>query len=62
MDRSLFSEPDHEANEPSTRGAPLAERMRPQTLDEFISQEDLLGPGRPLRRAIEGDRLQSIIL
>jgi len=62
MDRSLFSEPDHEANEPSTRGAPLAERMRPQTLDEFIGQEDLLGPGRPLRRAIEGDRLQSIIL
>ncbi len=42
--------------------APLAERMRPQTLDEFIGQEDLLGAGRPLRRAIEGDRLQSIIL
>ena len=62
MDRSLFSEPEHEANEPSTRGAPLAERMRPQTLDEFVGQEDLLGPGRPLRRAIEGDRLQSIIL
>ena len=41
---------------------PLAERMRPQTLDEFIGQEDLLGAGRPLRRAIEGDRLQSIIL
>jgi putative ATPase len=36
--------------------------MRPQTLDEFIGQEDLLGAGRPLRRAIEGDRLQSIIL
>ena len=36
--------------------------MRPQTLDEFIGQEALLGPGRPLRRAIEGDRLQSIIL
>ena len=62
MDRSLFSEPEHEANEPSTRGAPLAERMRPQTLDEFVGQEELLGPGRPLRRAIEGDRLQSIIL
>ena len=62
MDRSLFSEPEHEANEPPTRGAPLAERMRPQTLDEFVGQEDLLGPGRPLRRAIEGDRLQSIIL
>ena len=36
--------------------------MRPQTLDEFIGQEDLIGQGRPLRRAIEGDRLQSIIL
>jgi putative ATPase len=36
--------------------------MRPQTLDEFIGQEGSLGAGRPLRRAIGGDRLQSIIL
>ena len=42
--------------------APLAERMRPRTLDEFVGQEALIGPGRPLRRAIEEDRLQSIIL
>jgi putative ATPase len=42
--------------------APLAERMRPRTLDEFVGQETLIGPGRPLRRAIEEDRLQSIIL
>jgi putative ATPase len=63
---SLFPDPeppaaDPEADRPSP-SAPLAERMRPQTLDEFIGQEQLLGPGRPLRRAIEGDRLQSIIL
>jgi putative ATPase len=42
--------------------APLAERMRPRTLDEFVGQEQLLGPGRPLRQAIEQDRLQSLIL
>jgi putative ATPase len=36
--------------------------MRPRTLDEFVGQEALIGPGRPLRRAIEEDRLQSIIL
>jgi len=43
-------------------GAPLAERMRPRTLDELVGQESLLGPGRPLRLAVEQDRLQSIIL
>ena len=42
--------------------APLAERMRPQSLDEFVGQEALVGPGRPLRRAIDQDQLQSIIL
>jgi putative ATPase len=42
--------------------APLAERMRPRTLDEFVGQGALIGPGRPLRRAIEQDRLQSIVL
>src|SRR5215207_3683494 len=36
--------------------------MRPRTLDEFVGQDALIGPGRPLRRAIEQDRLQSIIL
>ncbi len=40
--------------------SPLAERMRPRTLDEFVGQEQLLGPGRPLRQAIEQDRLQSL--
>ena len=42
--------------------APLAERMRPRSFDEFVGQEELLGPGRPLREAIERDLLQSIIL
>ena len=47
--------------EESTSLPPLAERMRPRTLDEFVGQERLLGPGRLLRRAIEADRLQSSI-
>ena len=42
--------------------APLAVRMRPRTLDEFVGQEDVLGPGTFLRRAIERDRLQSLVL
>src|SRR6266545_1531195 len=40
---------------------PLAARMRPQTLDEFAGQTHLLGPGQLLRRAIEADRIQSLI-
>ena len=43
------------------RGAPLADRMRPRTLDEFLGQSDIVGPGRLLRRAIEADRLTSCI-
>jgi putative ATPase len=42
--------------------APLAARLRPQTLDEVVGQRDLLAPGRPLRALIEGDRLSSVIL
>jgi putative ATPase len=41
---------------------PLAARMRPDSLDELIGQEHILGPGKLLRRAIEADRMQSIIL
>src|SRR5262245_39012617 len=44
------------------RTAPLAERMRPRSFDEFVGQAELLAPGRPLRDAIERDLLQSIIL
>ncbi len=42
--------------------APLAERMRPRDLDGIVGQEDLLGPGRPLRRLIEGGRPPSLLL
>lgn len=41
---------------------PLAARMRPQRLEDFIGQEHVLGPGKLLRRAIEADRMSSIIL
>lgn len=44
------------------RGRPLAERMRPETLDEFVGQEHVLGPGKPLRVQIEKDQLSSLIL
>jgi putative ATPase len=46
----------------SIASAPLAERMRPRTFDEFVGQDDLLASGKPLREAIERDLLQSIIL
>ena len=42
-------------------GAPLATRMRPLALEEFVGQEHILGPGKLLRRAIEADRLPSVI-
>src|SRR5881628_2659920 len=45
----------------SLRHQPLAARMRPRTLDEFSGQTHLLGPGQLLRRAIEADRIQSLI-
>lgn len=41
---------------------PLADRMRPRSLDEFVGQAQVLGPGKPLRRAIEGGQLHSLIL
>ncbi|HEU5424393.1 MAG TPA: replication-associated recombination protein A [Nitrolancea sp.] len=44
------------------RRAPLADRMRPRTLDELVGQERLIGPGTLLRQAIEQDRLSSLIL
>ena len=46
---------------PAPDAAPLAERVRPATLEEFVGQEHLLGPGRPLRVLIEGDRIVSMI-
>jgi len=59
---SLFSKLPLSA-EPDVPAAnqPLAERMRPRTLDEFIGQEKLLGPGKPLRVQIESDNLGSML-
>jgi putative ATPase len=45
----------------ATSAAPLATRMRPRSLDKFVGQEHILGPGKLLRRAIEADRLPSVI-
>jgi len=56
MDKDLFDQPDR-----SSRGEPLAARMRPRTLEEFAGQEHILGPGRLLRRAIQADQLASLI-
>ena len=50
------------AEERAAASAPLAARLRPRTLDEVVGQDHLLGPGRPLRRLIESDRLSSVIL
>src|SRR5262245_51804165 len=52
----LFPEPDVRPD------APLADRMRPRTMDEMLGQEEALGDGKPLRRAIEADQLRSLIL
>src|SRR5438552_9246004 len=58
----MFLFPDEAPRLEDAAPAPLAERMRPRTFDEFVGQEDLLAPGKPLREAIERDLLQSIIL
>jgi len=55
----LFAKKEEELNEGR---APLADRMRPRTLDEFVGQEHLLGQGKILRQAIESDQLPSMIL
>jgi putative ATPase len=58
---SLFAKLEPEENTGAS-GQPLAERMRPRTLDEFTGQETLLGPGKPLRTQIEHDEIGSMIL
>jgi putative ATPase len=50
------------AAERLTNRAPLASRLRPRTMDDVVGQEHLLGPGRPLRALVQGDRLTSVIL
>ena len=58
----LFTPPPAETPQESSAKRPLAARMRPQTLEEIAGQEHILGPGKLLRRAIEADRLSSLIL
>jgi putative ATPase len=55
----LFS---HHGDQLRRRLAPLADRLRPRTLDDFQGQEEILGPGRLLRRAISADRVGNLIL
>ena len=64
MARSLFDElPDAPREAPAAgAGAPLAERMRPRSLDEVVGQDALVGPAGSLRRAIAEDRVPSLIL
>ncbi len=59
---SLFPEPEPARDERPRPDAPLADRVRPRTLDEVLGQDEVLGPGKPLRRAIEQDQLRSLIL
>ena len=59
---SLFPEPEPAREAAPRPDAPLADRVRPRTLDEVVGQDDVLGPGKPLRRAIEQDQLRSLIL
>ena len=58
---SLFDTSPIAAASGRARQAPLAERMRPHTLDEYVGQQHLLGPGKPLRLAIESDDATSMI-
>src|ERR1700735_3124497 len=58
---SLFAPDFRSVDETIRRNAPLAERMRPRTLDEFFGQQHLLGPGKPLRLQIERDDAASIV-
>jgi putative ATPase len=54
----LFDEPRRER----LADAPLAERLRPQSFDDLTGQDEIVGKGKPLRNAIEADRLSSVIL
>ncbi|MCU1257633.1 MAG: Recombination protein MgsA [Bryobacterales bacterium] len=60
---SLFdSSPLHSEPPSVDKKRPLAERMRPTTLDDYVGQEHVLGPGKPLRNQIERDEMTSLIL
>ena len=58
----LFSGPRPRAAAPVAAGQPLADRLRPQTLEELVGQDHLLGPDTPLGRMFARGQLGSIIL
>jgi len=58
----LFDQLSDEPSKAAAAAAPLAQRMRPRSLDEFAGQGHILAPGKLLRRAIEADRISSVIL
>src|SRR5256886_15519144 len=58
--QDLFGD-DEDVEVARADNAPLATRIRPRSLDELVGQEHILGPGKLLRRAIEADRLPSVI-
>jgi putative ATPase len=62
---NLFGDPDgrgEDLSKPPPASAPLAERMRPRTIEEFVGQEHLVGKGHVLERALAGDARQSLVL
>jgi putative ATPase len=61
-DQDAPAAPSADASGGAARAVPLAERLRPHTLDEVVGQEHLLGPGKPLRVAFESGHLHSMIL
>jgi len=58
----LFPAPETPLHDAPRPEAPLADRIRPRTLEQILGQEEVLGVGKPLRRAIESDYLRSMIL
>src|SRR5450432_412098 len=63
MEKEFFKvDEEVKAVKPPTAASPLAARMRPRSLEEFVGQQHILAPGKLLRRAIEADRLPSVIL
>ena len=56
----LFEQGNENSKE-NIKTVPLADRMRPQTLDDFVGQEKIVGKGTPLRKAIETDNVSSLI-
>ena len=60
-DMFIDDEPETEPPPRREQVVPLAARMRPRTLDEYVGQQHILGPGKLLRRAVEADRFSAII-